>query len=177
MPLMQLSALVLPAPLGPMSANSSPAATENDTSSSTVRPPKRRHKCATSSSAIPPPRPAILLDGPVRAALAAGLAEVEFLHVLMALEPLAVAVEHDAAVLHHIGMVGDGQRRRGALLDEQDRNAELVADREQASREILHDDGREPERELVNEKKAGRHISAPAIASICRSPPDNSPPT
>src|SRR6187402_2373955 len=148
MPLMQLSALVLPAPLGPMSANSSPAATENDTSSSTVRPPKRRHKCATSSSAIPPPRPAILLDGPVRAALAAGLAEVEFLHVLVALEPFAVAVEHDAAVLHHIGMIGDGQRGGGALLDQQNGNAEFVADREQPPRKVLHNHGRQPEREL-----------------------------
>src|SRR6185503_6263554 len=168
MPLMQLSALVLPAPLGPMSANSSPAATENDTSSSTVRPPKRRHKCATSSSAIPPPRPAILLDGPVRAALAAGLAEVEFLHVLMALEPLAVAVEHDAAVLHHIGMVGDGQRRRGALLDEQDRNAELVADREQASREIPQADGSEPERADIHET-AGRPTTP--RTGHCKTPP------
>src|SRR4029078_11142067 len=154
MPLMQLSALVLPAPLGPMSANSSPAATENDTSSSTVRPPKRTHKCATSSSAIPPPRPAILLDGPVRAALAAGLAEIEFLHILMALEPLTVAVEHDAAVLHHIGMVGDGQRRGGALLDEQDRDAEFVADREQPPREVLHDDGREAKRQFGDKKPA-----------------------
>src|SRR5262245_41970054 len=114
MPLIQLSALVLPAPFGPISANSSPAATENDTSSSTVRPPKRRPTWATSSSAIPPPRPAILLHGAVRAALATGLAEIEFLHVLMALEFFAVAVENDAAVLHHIGMVGDGQRGGGA---------------------------------------------------------------
>src|SRR6188474_2775179 len=134
MPLMQLSALVLPAPLGPMSANSSPAATENDTSSSTVRPPKRRHKCATSSSAIPPPRPAILLDGPVRAALAAGLTQVKLLHVLVALETLAVTVKHDAAVLHHIGVVGDGQRRGSALLDQQNGDAELVADREETTR-------------------------------------------
>src|SRR4249920_2307262 len=154
MPLMQLSALVLPAPFGPMSANSSPAATENDTSSSTVRPPKRRLKSATSSSAIPPPRPAILLDRPVRAALTARLAEVELLHVLVAPEPLAVAVEHDAAVLHHIGMVGDGQRGGGALFDQQDRNAELVADRKQTPRQILHDDRRKPERELVDKKEA-----------------------
>src|SRR6185295_8235614 len=155
MPLMQLSALVLPAPLGPISANNSPAATENDTSSSTVRPPKRRLKWATSSSAIPPPRPAILLDGPVRAALAAGLAQIKLLHVLMAFETFAVAVEHDTAVLHHIGVVGDGQRRGSALLDQQNGDAELVAHREQTPREILHDHGREPERQLIDKKQAG----------------------
>src|SRR5262245_47897833 len=130
MPLMQLSTLVLPAPLGPISANSSPEATEKDTSSRTLRPPKRRLRWAISSSAIPSPRPAILLHHPVRAPLAASLAEVEFLHVLMGLEPLAVAVEHDAAVLHHIGMVGDGQRRGGALFNEKNGDAELVAHRE-----------------------------------------------
>src|SRR6476659_1001136 len=107
MPLMQLRTLVLPAPFGPISANNSPRSTANDTSSSTVRPPKCRLKCSTESSAIPPPRPAILLYLTIRAALAAGLAEVEFLHVLMTLEPLAVPVEHHLAVLHDIGVVGD----------------------------------------------------------------------
>src|SRR6185295_11808940 len=145
MPLMQFSTLVLPAPLGPISANSSPAATENDTSSSTLRPPKRRLRWAISSSAIPPPRPAILLDRSVGAALAARLAEVEFLHILVALQSLTVAVEHDAAVLHHVGMVGDGQRGGGALLDKQDRNAELVAHRQQAPRKVLHDHRRQPQ--------------------------------
>ena len=41
---MQLSTLVLPAPFGPISANSSPASTANDTPSSTVRPPKRKRE-------------------------------------------------------------------------------------------------------------------------------------
>src|SRR5574338_883824 len=154
MPLMQLSALVLPAPLGPMRANSSPAATENDTSSSTVRPPKRRLKWAMSSSAIPPPRPAILFHRTVRTTLAAGLAEIEFLHVLMAPETLAVAVKHDTAVLHHVGIVGNGQRGGRTLLDQQDCNAELVADSQQSPREILHDHRREPERQLVDKKEA-----------------------
>ena len=42
---MQLSTLVLPAPFGPISANSSPGSTAKDTSSSTVKPPKRRLRC------------------------------------------------------------------------------------------------------------------------------------
>src|SRR5579863_3311794 len=123
MPLMQLKTLVLPAPLGPISAMRSPGSTAKDTLSSTVRPPKRRLKCSTVRSAIPPPRPAILLNIPVGAAFAAGpaaLAEIEFLHVLMALEARPVAVEHDATVLHYIGVVGNLKRRGRALLDQQD---------------------------------------------------------
>ena len=42
--------------------------------------------------------------------------------------------------------------------------------------QILDDDGRKPERQFVDQQQFGRHISAPAIASICRSPPESSPP-
>src|SRR5271166_156108 len=154
MPPMQLITLVLPAPFGPISANNSPGATANETSSSTVRPPKCRLKCSMLSSAIPPPRPPILLDFAVGPALAAGLAEVEFLHVLMTFHPLAVAIEHDAAVLHHIRMVGDRQRRGGALLDQQNGDAELVANGKQSPAELLHHDRSQSQRELVDEEEA-----------------------
>src|SRR5438067_13576934 len=117
MPLMQLSTLVLPAPLGPISANSSPAPTVNDTSSRTVRPPKRSVRSATASSAIPPPAPAVLFDSAVAAALASDLAgdltEIEFLDVGMIAQSLAIAVEHHAAVLQHIAVIGDFERNRG----------------------------------------------------------------
>src|SRR5688572_2478225 len=110
MPLMQFSALVLPAPFGPISANNWPGSTANEMRSSTVRPPNLRLRFSTASSAIPSPRTAILLDLAVGPAAGAALPEVEFLDVLMAGQPCAVAVEHDAAVLHHIGVVGDVQR-------------------------------------------------------------------
>src|SRR5215467_9492092 len=101
MPLMQLRTLVLPAPLGPISANSSPASTASETPSSTVRPPKRSVSASISSSAIPSPAAAILLDVAVAAALAARFptlaAEVEFLDVGMAAQAFCAAVEHDAA--------------------------------------------------------------------------------
>src|SRR5262245_17139296 len=100
MRLMQLKALVLPAPLGPMSANSSDGSTANDRPSRTASPPKRRHRFSTSSSAIPPPAAAVLLDIAVAAAprAAACLSEVELPDVGMAAQARAVAVEHDAAV-------------------------------------------------------------------------------
>src|ERR1700740_1411314 len=124
MPLMQLSTLVLPAPFGSISASSSPGAAANDTSSSTISPPNRRVRRSTASSAIPPPAPAILLDVAIAAARARGAAQVELLHVGMLAQAFGGAGEHDAAVLHHIAVVGDGERDRGALLDQQDRDVE-----------------------------------------------------
>src|SRR5262245_16080725 len=119
MRLMQLKALVLPAPLGPISANSSAGPTANDRSSSTVSPPNRRLRFSTSSSAIPPPAAAVLPDVAVAAALsAAHLAEIELLNVGMALKAGGIAVEHDAAVLQNVAVVGDLQRHRRALLDQ-----------------------------------------------------------
>src|SRR5512145_757037 len=117
MRLMQLKALVLPAPLGPMRANSSAGSTANDRSSSTVRPPMRRFRFSASSSAIPPPAAAVLLDIAVAAARpAAGLAQVELLDVGMVAQARTVAIEHDAAVLQHVAVVGDGEGNCSALL-------------------------------------------------------------
>jgi hypothetical protein len=44
---MQLSTLVLPAPFGPINANSSPDSMANDTWSRTTRPPKRSDRLLT----------------------------------------------------------------------------------------------------------------------------------
>src|SRR5688500_18814431 len=137
MPLMQLSTLVLPAPFGPIRANSSPGSTANDTPSSTVSPPKRSDRPSNTRSAIPPPAPAVLLDVPVAAALAARMAEIELLDVRMAAQAGAVAVEDNATVLHDVAVVGDLQDGGGALLDDQDRDAELAADLDQAADQIL----------------------------------------
>src|SRR5262245_33316809 len=160
MPLTQLSTLVLPAPLGPISANSSPASTASETRSSTVRPPNASDRRSISSSAIPSPAAAILLDVAVAAALAALLAalaaEVEFLDVGMIAQALGRAVEHDAAVLHHIAVVGDLERHRGALLDDQDGDAELAPDLGEPAQQILHHDRRQPERELVDQQQFRR---------------------
>src|SRR6266568_4085928 len=153
MPLMQLSTLVLPAPLGPIRAKSSPGSTAKLTPSSTTRPPKASRRRSTSSSAIPPPAPAILLDRAVASSLAAGLAEIELLDVLVALQARGVAVKHHAAVLQHIAVVRDLEGDRGALLHQHDGDAELVADRDQAAHEVVDDDRREAERELVDQQQ------------------------
>src|SRR5215203_6022342 len=106
---MQLSTLVLPAPLGPIRANNSPLSTAKETSSRTVSPPKRSVRCSTASSAIPSPAAAILLDVAVAPPALPGLPQIEFLHVLVAAQPLGAAVEHHAAVLHDVAVIRDGQ--------------------------------------------------------------------
>src|SRR5436305_3097011 len=147
MPLMQLSTLVLPAPFGPISANSSPRSTRNDTWSSTCRPPKCNDSASTSSSAIPSPGAAILLDSAIAAPFrAAGLAEIELLDVAVLAQSRAVAIEHDTAVLQHVAVVGDREGRSRALLDDHDGDAELVPDLHDARHQVLDHDRREAER-------------------------------
>src|SRR2546430_14221566 len=116
MPPMQLSTLVLPAPLGPISANSSAGSTASDTPSSTVRPPKRRLKPSMSSSAIPSPAAAVLLDGAGAAPLAAArLAQIELLHVRGAAQALAGAGQPGAPLLPDLAVVGNAERHSGAF--------------------------------------------------------------
>src|SRR5262249_4311639 len=155
MPLTQLSTLVLPAPFGPMSANSSPAATASETRSSTVRPPKRSVSWSMSSSAIPSPAAAILLDVAIASSLAAFAAEIEFLHVRVPAQALSRAVEHDAAIFHDIAVIGDVERYGSALLHDQDGDAELAPDFGKASHQVFNQHGRETEREFVDQQKFG----------------------
>src|SRR5262245_45843440 len=156
MPLTQLSTLVLPAPFGPISANSSPVSTASEIPSSTVSPPKRSERRSMASSAIPSPAAAILLDVAIAPSLAALAAEIELLDVGMAAQALGGAVEHDAAVLHHIAVVGDLERHRRTLLDDQDGDAELAPDLGEPAQHVLHHHRRETERELVDQQQFRR---------------------
>src|SRR4051812_5427987 len=153
MPLMQLSTLVLPAPFGPIRANNSPAFTAKYTSSRTVSPPNRSVRRSISSSAIPSPAAAVLFDLAIASPALAGLAEIELLHVLMAAQPLGAAVEHDTAVLHHVAIVGDRERRRRALLHDQNGEAEFAADFHQPPHKILDGHWRQTERQLVDQQQ------------------------
>src|SRR5258708_7210145 len=121
--------------------------------SSTVSPPNLRLRASISSSAIPSPAAAILLDLAIAAALAARLAEIEFLDVLVAAKPGAVAVEHDAAVLQHVAVIGDLKRHRRALLDEQHGNPKRAADLDQPADQVLDDDRRQTERQFIDQQE------------------------
>jgi hypothetical protein len=130
MPLTQLSTLVLPAPLGPISANSSRASSASET-------------------------PSILLDLAIASSLAALAAQIEFLDVRVAAQALGRAVEHDASIFHHVTVIGDVERHRCALLHEQNADAEPAADFGQPPQQILHQHGREAERKLVDQQEFG----------------------
>src|SRR5436190_3928046 len=154
MPLMQLSTLVLPAPLGPMSANSSPLRTARETLSSTLRPPKRSDSRSSSSSAIPAPAAAVLFDIAVAASLSALVPQIEFLNVRMAAQALGGAVQHDLAVLHDVAVIRNLQGDRRALLDHQNGDAELAADIDQPREQIAHHDRRQAKRQLVHQQQS-----------------------
>src|SRR5689334_11408941 len=156
MPLMQLSMLVLPAPLGPINASSSAGSTASETRSSTVRPPKRKHSSSISSSAIPSPVATVLLDGAIAAARApARLTEVELLDVRMIAQPRGITIEHDATVLQHIAIIDNLQRHGGALFHDHHGQRQLAADLDQASHDVVDDNGRETQRQFIDEKQLG----------------------
>src|SRR4030095_15420371 len=127
---MQLRMLVLPAPLGPISASSSPVRTENDTSTRTRRPPNASDSRSTlrATSAIPAPAAAVLLDVAIAPARGAGGAQIELAAVLGRQQARRRAVEHDTPVLHDVGVIGGFERHLRVLLDEQDRHPQRPAD-------------------------------------------------
>src|SRR2546423_10329024 len=144
MPLMQLSTLVLPAPLGPISASSSAGSTASETRSSTVRPPKLKHSASISSSAIPSPVATVLLDCAIAAPRApARLAEVELLDVGMVAQALGITIKDDAPVLQHIAVIDDLKRHAGALLNDHHSQRQLAADLDQPPHDVVDDHGRE----------------------------------
>src|SRR4029453_13051838 len=115
---MQLSTLVLPAPLGPISANNSAGPTSSEMPSRTVSPPKARCKASMASSAIPPPIATVLFDLAIAAAAVpgGGLPEVELGDIGVLGEPGGAAVEHDAAVFQDIAVVDHAQGEGRVLL-------------------------------------------------------------
>src|SRR5437899_9714178 len=63
----------------------------------------------------------------------------------------------DAAGLEEVGMVGEVERRRHVLLDEQDADALLAVDRTDDAEDLADDERREPERGLVQEQEPRPH--------------------
>src|SRR2546430_13484030 len=59
----------------------------------------------------------------------------------------------DAAGLEEVGMVGEVERHRHVLLDEQDADALLAVDRTDDAEDLADDERREPERGLVQEQE------------------------
>src|SRR5690606_14341780 len=81
-------------------------------------------------------------------------AEVECLDVLVLAHLGAGAFEHDAPVLEHVAVVGDGQRHLGVLLDDEEGQPLLVAQALDQREDLGDDERREPERRLVEQDEA-----------------------
>src|SRR5262245_12059703 len=150
---MQLRTLVLPAPFGPINANSSPGSTAKEMPSSTTRPPNCSVRRSISISAIPSPTAAILFDRAIAAPVARCVAEIELLDVAVRHQPRAVAVEHDPSVFEDIAIVGDLKGHRSALLDNHDGDPELLADLHEPYHEDLDHDRCEPQRQFVDQQQ------------------------
>src|SRR3990172_6997252 len=76
----------------------------------------------TSSSVLAQPAftPFVVLDVPVGLpGPNVGEPEIKLLDIRVLPERFCRAVEHDPPVLHHIAVVGDGQRERGVLLHQE----------------------------------------------------------
>src|SRR6266545_1301881 len=126
-----LSSVVLPAPFGPITEVISPAFTSRLTAETAWTPPKdfetsRISICALmeprrgARSREPPLAALVVLDVAVALALAdAREPEVELLDVLVLADGRAVAVEHDPAGFHDVGVLCGAERHRGVLLGQQ----------------------------------------------------------
>src|SRR5262245_22522425 len=88
--------------------------------------------------------PPLLATLPAAHAAHAGVAdaEVELLHVLVALEPLGAALEHDAPILEHIAEIGDVESHARVLLDEQHRGAAFVLEPADDAVDLPHEQRR-----------------------------------
>src|SRR5436190_11784731 len=159
MPQMQLSTLVLPAPLGPIRHRSSASRVANDTPCKTSRPPNARPTSRSSRwgpSAIPAPAPPVLLDVAVAALPLAAEAQVELADVRVLPEFIGGAGKDDPAVLEHVRVIGDIECNRGVLLNEQDRHPEIASNLLQEPDELLDDQRRQPLGQLVDQQQTRR---------------------
>ena len=82
---------------------------------------------------------------------------------------------HDAPGLQQVGVVGELERERRVLLDQQHADAVLLVDRAQDLEISCTTSGARPNDGSSSSSRRGRSISAREIASICCSPPESVP--
>src|ERR1700724_440922 len=64
---------------------------------------------------------------------------------------VGLAAEHDAAGFQHVAVIGDGKSHARVLLDKQHRG--VLPDLRDDPEHRLHDDGRKPQRRLVEQQQ------------------------
>src|SRR4051794_19958220 len=108
--------------------------------------------CPTSEPAL---AATVVLDVAERAAALAADAEGELLHVLVLAQGRGVAVEHDAAILEDVAVMGVAQRHVGVLLGQQDRHLLLLVEVLHNAEDLLDQLRRQAHRRLVEQDGAG----------------------
>src|SRR5690242_5770388 len=88
-------------------------------------------------------------------------AQVRLPHAIVVQQLLPRAAHDDAAVLQHVGALGDAQRHRDVLLDQQDGYSALV-EHADGMQHFLDDQRRQAERGLVEHDELGRPHQAAA---------------
>src|SRR5690349_11498280 len=87
-----------------------------------------------------------------------GETEVELLDVGVLAQRLGAALQHDAAVLHHVAVVGDGEGQRRVLLDQQHGELLLTIHPLHDLEDLLDEHGSQAQRRLVEQHHLGmRH--------------------
>src|SRR5437867_2998729 len=160
---MQLSRVVLPAPLGPMMDRISPSWTSRLTRLTAWTPPNAFETSRISTSALMPMssrEPSLAAPVVLHVAVAlpladAGEPQVELLDVLVLADRPGVAVEDDAPVLHHVAVLSEPERHRGVLLREQDSDARLAVHATDDLEDLVHQHRRQPHRGLVEQHELG----------------------
>src|SRR5262245_43886988 len=136
--------VVFPAPLGPITEMISPFCTSRLTRVTAWTPPNAldtasiwscvvigllpspSSRIVSGASRQPSLAAPVVLEVPVALALPdAREPKVELADVLIVADRLPVPVEHDAAVLHDVGVLRDPERHRGVLLGEEHGHALL----------------------------------------------------
>src|SRR6266851_5784350 len=116
---------------------------------------------ALAGSGEPALAPAVMLDVAIALAAAGGEAEIELLDVLVGAQAGRRAVEHDAAVLEDVAVIGVAQRDVGVLLGEEEAHPGVAVQAADDLEDLLDDLRRQPHRGLVEQDQLGlRHQRA-----------------
>src|SRR6266550_7121984 len=149
---MQFRSAGLPAPFGPTIATNSPSSAFSEMPLMSHETPEPQREIANLECHSSPPLPlaAILLD--VAIAFGFGLRrspKVEFTHIRIGYEFHCIPGKNDAAAFHHVTKIGDGERRVGILLNQQDGEPEFLGEPQQPLHQLLDEDRAEAERQFI----------------------------
>src|SRR6185503_3039946 len=105
----------------------------------------------------------VVLDVPVALPVAdTGEPQVELLHVLVLADGPCVAVQHDPAALHHVGVLGEVERHGGVLLGQQHGHLLLAVQAADDAEDLLHQHRGQAHGRLVEQHEPGPRHERPS---------------